>query len=80
MSKAPKVVSRRSSGHHATRAGAARSSSLIDSSVHAVCREQLAEVLFSGMSDEQFDGFVTGLDAVLRTIRQELSKLKQGRP
>jgi hypothetical protein len=32
------------------------------------------------MSDEQFDGFVRGLDAVLATIRDELSKLKEGRP
>jgi DNA-binding MarR family transcriptional regulator len=45
-----------------------------------VGREQLAEVLFAEMSDEQFDGFVTGLDAVLATIRDELSKLKEGRP
>lgn len=45
-----------------------------------VGREQLAELLFAGMSDEQFDGFVTGLDAVLATIRDELSKLKEGRP
>ena len=43
-----------------------------------VGREQLAELLFAGMSDEQFDGFVTGLDAVLATIRDELSKLKEG--
>ena len=45
-----------------------------------VGREQLAELRFAGMSDEQFDGFVTGLDAVLVTIRDELSKLKEGRP
>ena len=45
-----------------------------------VGREQLAELLFSGMSDEQFDGFVTGLEAVLATIRNELSNMKEGRP
>jgi DNA-binding MarR family transcriptional regulator len=45
-----------------------------------VGREQLAELLFAGMSDEQFDGFVTGLGAMLATIRDELSKLKEGRP
>lgn len=35
---------------------------------------QLAELLFSGMSDRQFDGFVGGLDAVLARLREELSK------
>ena len=45
-----------------------------------VGREQLAELLFAGMSDENFDGFVAGLDAVLATIREELSKMKVGRP
>ena len=45
-----------------------------------VGREQLAELLFAGMSDENFDGFVAGLDAVLATIREELSKMKEGHP
>ena len=42
-------------------------------------RERLAELLFSGMSDEAFDGLVHGLGAVLARLRDELSKLKGGR-
>jgi len=43
-------------------------------------REQLAELLFSGMSDKQFDGLVEGLGAVLARLRKELSEMKGGRP
>jgi DNA-binding MarR family transcriptional regulator len=42
-------------------------------------REQLAESLFAGMSDKQFDGLVEGLDALLVRLREELSKMKGGR-
>jgi DNA-binding MarR family transcriptional regulator len=42
-------------------------------------RERLAEQLFSGMSDKQFDGLVEGLSAVLARLTQELSALKEGR-
>jgi DNA-binding MarR family transcriptional regulator len=43
-------------------------------------RGQLAELLFSGMSDQQFDGFVDGLEAVLARLRDELAKAEEGRP
>lgn len=43
-------------------------------------REQLAELLFSGMSDRQFDGLVAGLRAVLAKLRDELSAAKGERP
>lgn len=43
-------------------------------------REQLAELLFSGMSDRQFDGLVAGLGAVLARLREELSAAKRERP
>jgi DNA-binding MarR family transcriptional regulator len=33
---------------------------------------QLAELLFAGMSDKQFDGLVEGLEAVLSTLREAL--------
>ena len=41
-------------------------------------REQLAELLFSGMTDKRFDGLVDGLDALLGLLRSDLSKVKGG--
>ena len=43
-------------------------------------RAQLAELLFSEMSDKKFDGLVVGLDAVLDRLKQELSEMKGERP
>jgi DNA-binding MarR family transcriptional regulator len=42
-------------------------------------RAQLAELLFSRMSDEEFDGLVAGLAAVLVRLREELSTVREGR-
>lgn len=42
-------------------------------------RAQLAELLFSRMSDEEFDGLVAGLAAVLVRLREELSMVREGR-
>jgi hypothetical protein len=42
-------------------------------------RAQLAELLFSRMSDEEFDGLVGGLAAVLVRLREELSMVREGR-
>jgi DNA-binding MarR family transcriptional regulator len=42
-------------------------------------RGQLAELLFSEMSDQEFHGLVEGLAAVLVRLREELAMVKEGR-
>ena len=39
-------------------------------------RGQLAELLFAGMSDRQFDGLVEGLGVLLARLREELSRME----
>lgn len=41
---------------------------------------QLADLLFSGVSDTQFEGLVEGLGAVLARLREEVSEVNGGRP
>ena len=43
-------------------------------------RATLAELLFSGMSDDKFNGLVAGLGAVLDRLKEELSGVKGERP
>ena len=43
-------------------------------------REQLSELLFSGMSDKQFDCLVEGLGEVLVRLRKELSGITAVKP
>lgn len=40
--------------------------------------QELAELLFGGMSSRQFDSFVHGLDHVLRRLREALQTQHQG--
>jgi DNA-binding MarR family transcriptional regulator len=42
-------------------------------------QRQLAKLLFSGMSDRQFDGLVRGLGAVLNQLREHLPPSREGR-
>lgn len=40
-------------------------------------RDELAELLFAGMADDEFDGFMAGLGVVLDRIRAELARTKE---
>lgn len=59
--------------------------SFTDHGVHTVKQlveghRQLGDLLFSGLSKAQFDGFVEGLDAVLDRLRTALAQAGGGRP
>ena len=43
-------------------------------------RGELADLLFAGLSDAQFTGFVAGMDAVLARLRAELAKIEAEAP
>jgi DNA-binding MarR family transcriptional regulator len=43
-------------------------------------RAHLAELLFSGLSERQFDGFADGLELVLTRLREEIATAGEARP
>jgi DNA-binding MarR family transcriptional regulator len=43
-------------------------------------RARLAQLLFSDLSERQFDGFADGLELVLARLRDEIAKTREARP